>query len=206
MADPWTQIHTERQALLSDVEPLSDEAWATASLCAGWTIHDVLAHQTATARMTPAKFMGKWIASGFRFNTMAAKDVRSERGSGPADTLATFKAHLDSKAHPPGPIQAMVGEAVIHGEDMRRPLGIRRAYPEDTLVTVADFVTRGNLLLGGKRRSAGLTLKATDASWTHGSGPEVSGPLASIILAVTGRKAGLDDLEGAGLDTLRARV
>jgi hypothetical protein len=37
-------------------------------------------------------------------------------------------------------------------------------------------------------------------------GPEVTGPLASIILAITGRPAALDDLSGEGLDTLRARV
>jgi hypothetical protein len=34
----------------------------------------------------------------------------------------------------------------------------------------------------------------------------VKGPLASLILALTGRKAGLSDLTGDGLATLSSRV
>ena len=90
----------------------------------------------------------------------------------------------------------MVAEAVIHGEDIRRPLGIAHAYQPEALALVGKFVTRGNLLLGGKRRATGLKLTATDIDWTHGTGPEVKGPMASIILALTGRKAGLPDLSG----------
>ena len=65
---------------------------------------------------------------------------------------------------------------------------------------------RGNLRLGGKRRSAGLTLVASDVDWTRGTGPEVRGPLASIISAVTGRKAGLASLTGDGLSVLTERI
>ena len=206
MADPWAMIHAERRAMLADVEDLTDEQWETPSLCAGWTVRDVLAHMTATAKMTPPKFMGKFIGSGFRFTAMSAKDVQRERGATPADALAFFRSRLDATSHPPGPIDAMVAESVIHGEDIRRPLGITRAYPEDATTTVASFITKSNLLLGGKRRSTGLSLKATDASWTLGSGPEVSGPLVSIIVALTGRKAGLDQLEGDGVATLAGRI
>ena len=59
------------------------------------------------------------------------------------------------------------------------------------LTQVAAFTVRGNVLLGGKRRATGLRLVASDVDWIHGDGPTVHGPLASIILAVTGRKAGL---------------
>ena len=206
MADPWAMIHAERRAMLDDVEGLTDEQWETPSLCAGWTVRDVLAHMTATAKMTPPKFIGKLIGSGFRFNAMSAKDVQRERGATPADALASFRSQLDATSHPPGPIDSMVAEAVIHGEDIRRPLGITRVYSEDATTTVASFITKSNLLLGGKRRSSDLALKATDASWTMGSGPEVSGPLVSIIMALTGRKAGLDQLEGDGVATLAGRI
>lgn len=40
---------------------------------------------------------------------------------------------------------------------------------------------------------------AADVDWKAGSGPEVAEPLASIILAITGRRAGLDDLCGEGV-------
>jgi len=49
-------------------------------------------------------------------------------------------------------------------------------------------------------------LTATDTDWSHGSGPEVSGPALSLLLAVAGRRPALDDLSGPGLDLLRGRA
>jgi uncharacterized protein (TIGR03083 family) len=123
-ANPWPVIHAERQALATDVEPLSEQQWSTQSLCADWTVRDALAHMTATAKMTPPKFFGKFLGAGFNFNRMTAKDVAAERGDTGADALARFKQQLGATTHPPGPIDAMVGEMVVHGEDIRRPLGI----------------------------------------------------------------------------------
>ena len=50
-----------------------------------------------------------------------------------------------------------------------------------------------------------MTLKATDADWTHGSGPLVEGPALSLLLAATGRKVALADLSGDGVEILRGR-
>jgi hypothetical protein len=100
----------------------------------------------------------------------------------------------------------MVAEAVIHTQDIRRPLGIAHTFQPEALTLVGDFVIRGNLLLGGKRRATGVTLTASDVDWTRGAGPTVTGPLGSIILALTGRRAGLADLSGDGLATLTGRL
>jgi uncharacterized protein (TIGR03083 family) len=202
----WPLIHAEREALVADLDPLDEPQWATQSLCAEWTVRDALAHMTATAKMTPPRFLGKFIGSGFRFNVMSAKDIAAERGTSGADALARFRTVLGASTHPPGPLEAMVGEVVVHGEDIRRPLGIRHKYADDALTTTADFYRGSNLLIGAKRRAEGLTLHADDVDWKAGSGPEVAGPLASIILAITGRGAGLDDLSGEGVATLRGRI
>jgi uncharacterized protein (TIGR03083 family) len=204
--NPWPVIHAERQALVADVEPLAEDRWATRSLCTDWTVRDVLAHMTATAKMTPPRFFGQFVGSGFRFNAVQAKGVATERGGSGSDALARFKRELAATTHPPGPIEAMVGEVVVHGEDIRRPLGIQHKYSDEALTTAADFYRRSNLLIGAKRRAEGLTLRATDVDWSAGTGPEVVGPLASIIVAITGRRAGLADLTGNGLATLTARV
>ncbi|HEY7927413.1 MAG TPA: maleylpyruvate isomerase family mycothiol-dependent enzyme [Candidatus Dormibacteraeota bacterium] len=205
-SSPWPLIHAERKALAEDLRQLAESQWATQSLCSDWTIRDALAHMTATAKMTPPRFFGKFMASGFRFDAMSAKDVAAERGSSGADALARFTAMLDATTHPPGPVEAMVGEAVVHSEDIRRPLGIHHRYSDEALTRTADFYRSSNLLIGAKRRADGLTLRADDVAWTAGSGPEVIGPLASIILAITGRRVGLDDLSGDGLATLRGRA
>lgn len=202
----WPLIRAERVALIGDLENVSDSQWSTQSLCSAWTVRDVLAHMTTTAKMTPGRFFGKFAGTGFQFNAMNEKGVKEELGATPADTLAGFKAQLDRTTAPPGPLDAMVGEMVIHSQDIRRPLGIAHTFQPEALTLVGDFVIRGNLLLGGKRRATGLTLNATDVDWTRGAGPAVNGPLASIILALTGRKSGLADLGGDGLDTLAARI
>ena len=99
----------------------------------------------------------------------------------------------------------MLGEIVVHGEDIRRPLGLEHQSPEAAQVAVADSWKNSNLLIGAKRRIAGLRLRAADIEWVHGDGPEIRGPLISLILAMTGRKAAHQDLAGEGLDTLGNR-
>lgn len=204
-ADIWSAVHAERRALAADLRDLSGEAWDTPSLCGGWTVRDVLAHMTSTASLTPPQFFGKLAASGFSFEKLQAKGIAAHEGASAADTLAGFEAVLTSVKHPPGPAASWLGETIVHGEDIRRPLGIRHGYQPAAVVQVADFFPGSNLLIGSKRRIAGLGLRATDADWSHGSGPEVAGPLMSLVMAMTGRTAAIDDLAGDGVATLRAR-
>jgi uncharacterized protein (TIGR03083 family) len=202
----WPLIRAERVALIADLENVTDAQWSTQSLASAWTVRDVLAHMTTTAKMTPGRFIGKMAGAGFRFNAMTDQGVKEELGATPADTLARFKAVVDRTTSPPGPLDAMVAEVVIHTQDIRRPLGIAHTFQPEALTLVGDFVIRGNLLLGGKRRATGVTLTASDVDWTRGAGPAVTGPLGSIILALTGRRAGLADLSGDGLATLTGRL
>ena len=203
--DIWPVIHAERKALAEDLKGRTGDDWATASLCSPWTVRDVLAHMTSAAKLTPPAFFGKMIGSGFSFDKVQEKGVAAQRGASPADTLANFESVVTSVKHPPGPNQTWLGEVIVHSEDIRRALGIQHKYPTDAVVTVADFYQGSNLLIGSKNRIAGLTLRATDADWTHGTGPEVSGPVLSLVMAMTGRKAADGDLAGDGVATLRAR-
>ncbi len=204
--DIWPVIHSERKSLAGDVRPLADEQWGTASLCPGWTVRDVLAHMTSAASLTPLAFFGTLIGSGFSFDKLQAKGIAAHRGDSPADTLAGFEKVQTSVKHPPGPANTWLGEVIVHSEDIRRPLGIEHQYPTEALVQVADFYKGSNALIGSKNRIAGLTLRATDADWSHGTGPEVSGPMLSLVMAMTGRQAALDDLTGDGVATLRSRA
>jgi len=203
--DIWPVIHAERTALAGDLETLSDEQWSSASLCDRWPVRDVVAHMTATAKITPPVFFAKLAGSGFSLTRLQDKDIAVERGTTPADTLARFEAIETSVKHPPGPADTWLGETIVHAEDIRRPLGIRRDYPPGAVARTADFFAGSNLIIGAKRRIDGLALRATDAEWSHGSGPEVSGPLLSLVMAMTGRKAALGDLSGDGVATLAAR-
>ncbi len=204
--DVWPTIHAERRALAADLETLANTPWEMPSLCAGWTIRDVLAHMTATAKTGPLQFVAKMAGSGFKFTQMQMKDIAAERGGSPAETLARFKAEVNSSKHPPGPIDTWLGEVIVHSEDIRRPLKIEHRYPTDAVVQVANFYKDSNLIIGAKSRIAGLKLRATDTDWSTGEGPEVSGPILSVVVAMTGRKAAIDDLTGEGVATLRTRA
>ena len=205
-SSPWPVIHEERGALVDDLSGLTPAQWQTPSLCADWSVHELLAHMVATAEMTKLGFFGHLAGAGFSFEKMAAKDVAAAAAAGPDATLTAMRAAQNKTTSPPGPVDSWLGETIIHSEDIRRPLGITHAYPMDAVTRTLDFYKKSNLIVGAKKRIAELTLRATDTEWSTGSGPEVTGPAMSLLLAMTGRAASLDDLSGEGVEALRSRM
>ncbi len=92
----------------------------------------------------------------------------------------------------------------MHGLDVRRPLGRHRTVPDDAVRCAADFLIglrwpvsipiRGNV----RRRVAGVRLTAVDLDWSHGHGPEVRASRDGLLLVLSGRPVGADDLSGPG--------
>lgn len=202
----WDLIHAERRQLIEDLDALNADQWATPSLCREWTVHQMLGHLVALSKQTPPKFFAKFAGSGFTFNKMVAKDVAKETAGSPQQTLAELKRHLHDTTSPPGPVDSWIGEMVVHGADIRRPLGLAYVPPVATTTQVADFYKNSNLLIGSRKRIDGLRLVATDTTWSHGAGPDVRGPILSLVQAMTGRPSALTDLSGDGMEQLRSRM
>jgi uncharacterized protein (TIGR03083 family) len=120
--------------------------------------------------------------------------------------MAAFRSAENRTSAPPGPKDTWLGEAFVHGEDIRRPLGITHQYPTDFVTRTIAFYAGSQAIIGGRDRVAGLTLKATDADFSVGSGPVVEGPAISLLLAAAGRKSALDELRGPGVEILRERA
>jgi uncharacterized protein (TIGR03083 family) len=203
--ETWKYIHAERAQMAETLTGLSADQWATPSWCAGWSVQDVAGHILAAAEQTPANFYKELISAGFRFNVFANRAAKRLGALGPDDLVRRLQARTSTTNHPPAPVMAMLGEIVVHGADIRRPLGLEHRSPEAALIALANSWKNSNLLIGAKRRIAGLRLRATDSDWIWGDGPEVSGPLSSLILAMTGRKGAHGDLAGDGLAKLAAR-
>jgi uncharacterized protein (TIGR03083 family) len=201
----WPTIHAERRALADQLEHLNDQKWATRSLCTEWDVHDVLAHLLSAAKMTPVRFLSRFSAAGFKFDKFAAKQVAVEGAGGPAATLAAFRAASSRESAPPGPKDTWLGEAFVHGEDIRRPLGIKHTYPLAFVARTVAFYAKSNAIIGARDRVAGVTLTASDTDFSVGSGPVVEGPAISLLLAAAGRKCALAELTGPGVATLRER-
>lgn len=205
MVSDWRSVHQERQALAENLASLTDAQWATASLCGAWDVHDVVAHLTGSARTTRRRFWMSLIRSGFSFDRANAREVAAERAPTAAETLRRFRSTITSTNTPPGPFITRLIEIVVHGEDIRRPLGIERpALPLELRDAVVYFTQ--DHLSGGKKRLTGLKLTATDEGFTIGRGQAIEGPALSLLLAASGRPAALQDLQGPGFTLLQSRL
>lgn len=53
------------------------------------------------------------------------------------------------------------------------------------------------------KQFGGFRFTATDVDWAVGDGPTVEGPMAAILLLLTGRTVGVPELTGDGAGRLR---
>jgi uncharacterized protein (TIGR03083 family) len=100
MSDIWPVVHAERRALVADLADLSPEQWRTPSLCAGWSVHDVLAHMVATAKETPSRFLAGMVTSGFRISRLTEKGIAEERSAGRPP-----RSPPSARSRPPRPLR-----------------------------------------------------------------------------------------------------
>src|SRR5512140_1560005 len=138
--ETWNAIRTERAGLVDALAGLSVDAWRQPSLCAGWSVREVVGHLVATARMTPPAVFGKLLVNGVRFQAMAAADIRRTLdGCSTADLVGVYRSLVDARAAPPGPATSWLGETIVHGEDIFRAMGAYRDHPIEHVVAVLDF-------------------------------------------------------------------
>src|SRR5580658_7883687 len=198
-ATTWKLIHQQRTELADTLERLSPAQWSAASLCVGWSVHVAAAHVLAGAEQTGPSFFRDMATHAFRFNAMTDRVARRYGRLPPEEIIVRLRARTTTTNRSPAPVVVMLGDIVVHRGDICRPLGVPfEVAPEAATACLAMFSGVG-FPLGTKKRIAGLRLEATDVGWSHGSGPVVSGSSQSLLLAMTGRSRGLDDLGGDGL-------
>lgn len=203
MVDVWPMVHAERAGLIRDLQNVDAERWEEPSLCEGWTVHDVVAHLIDTARTTRIGFVIGLARARFDFDRQNARGVERERGATPEETLERLRRVASRRSTPPAPLDSRLVEEVVHGEDIRRPLGLTRTYPREAVVRSLRLQARTPASMGGaKELVARIRLTATDADAVIGDGPEVTGPALPLLLAVSGRRVVLDELDGPGLAAL----
>ena len=195
--DVWPLVHAERAALIDDLAGLDDAAWEQPSLCAGWTVHDVVAHLVDVARSTRLGFAVDMVRAAFDFDRQNARGIDRARGGSPAETLQRLREAAMRTSTPIAPLDTRLVEEVVHGEDIRRPLGINHTYAQETVVRSLRQQVRTSTAFGGARELvADVRLVATDADLAIGAGPDVSGTALALLLAVSGRRVALDELDG----------
>jgi uncharacterized protein (TIGR03083 family) len=169
-------------------------------------VQDTAGHIVVGGEQTTVRFMAGLAANLFRFNTMVDRQARETGARPPAEIVDRLRATTETTNRPPAPVMAMLGEVVVHSEDIRTAVGLPGNADEAAVAACLEMFSGTNFPVGGKKRIAGFRLVATDVGWSHGTGPDVSGPGLSLLLAITGRAAGLKGLSGDGLPTLQRRM
>ncbi|MFC7623276.1 maleylpyruvate isomerase family mycothiol-dependent enzyme [Microlunatus sp. GCM10028923] len=202
-AATWPLVHAERRALAADLATLRPEQWETPSLCPTWTVHDVLAHLVDSAQTTRLGFVRRMIAARGDFDRDNATGLAREKRADPLQTLAAFRTAAELTSTPPADLATRLVEAYAHGEDIRRPLGIRGDYPVEGVVPALEYQLRTGASMGGsKERTQGVRLVGTDAGQSWGTGPEIHGSVIDLLLAITGRPVPADRFSGEGVPML----
>jgi uncharacterized protein (TIGR03083 family) len=205
-ADLMTLAEEERADLAALLRTLTPTQWNTRSLCPDWTVRDVALHIVSYEELTTPGLLATFLRGGLRVRTINDVAMTRYRDITTDDIINLVERHQ----RPRGLTSGFKGgialtDGTIHQQDIRRPLGLTREIPEHRLVQVLDF-SLGAPTLPSKRNSKGLHLSATDVSWSHGDGPEVSGPGEALLMAVAGRPDALNQLTGEGASVLADRI
>jgi uncharacterized protein (TIGR03083 family) len=198
-------IHEERARAADMLDALSPEQWTADTLCAGWNVREVAIHMMIAGEQSPGKFAKGLIGSGFRFDDMTKRDVGRAGQLSPSEIVARIRARTTTTNKPPAPAVAMLGEVVVHGNDVRQPLGVPDDTTMESKLACLDMFKRSNFPVPTKRAIEGLLLRATDTDWSYGTGPEIAGPAVALLMAMTTRPL-MASLSGDGVDVLRGRL
>ncbi|RPA58535.1 maleylpyruvate isomerase family mycothiol-dependent enzyme [Gordonia oryzae] len=198
----FAEIADERRRLADQLSSLTDDQWATPSLCEGWTCRDVVAHlvmQLVVSTPTIVLAMIRTFGDFDKANIAVTAKVAQQYDN----LTAVLRDKADKRFTPPGNgPRAPLSDLVIHGADIRRPLGLPSTTDPDRRRTVLDFLVTPKASRGFTDGVAPVRWVATDLDWTFGDGPEVRGPAESLMLVMTGRDIALADLTGDGVATL----
>ena len=204
--DGMALARAEREDLLDLLGTLTPEQWRAPSLCAGWSVHDVVAHVLSYEELGPRQLAARFARGSFRFGRVNAVGLREYAGRSPAELTDLLRRHLT-----PTGLTAGLGGAIaltdglIHHQDIRRPLGLPRAVPAERVRPALRTALFAPTLLGVVR-VRDVRLVATDLDWAFGRGPEVRGTAEALLMTVAGRRGIAAELSGPGRERIARRL
>lgn len=197
--DLWDHIHAERARLAGLLEGLTPEQWATRSLCTEWSVEQVTAHLTAAANTGTWAWIRSIVRSGFSTNKHNERLLRKYLGRNHEETLEMYQRSISLRVAPTKDYAAFLGEVVVHGQDIARPLGKELTPDPVGVVEVARFFAAKDFAVNSKTLVKDLRMEAVDAAFESGSGPTVRGNLLDLVMVMAGRCDYCAALSGEGV-------
>ena len=196
----------ERADFAAFLATLSPQQWQAPTLCARWRVRDVVAHVISYDELDARGLLAHVVRGRFRPDQVNAAALVGYDTRTPGQLLALLTDHLQPRGLPAalGGRVALV-EALIHHQDIRRPLGLPRAIPPERLVPAL----RTALIapdIGGLWRIRGVRLVATDLGFSAGAGPEVRGTAEALLMTIAGRRDVMSELSGPGQRKFAGRL
>ena len=200
----WTAVRTVRLRIADMLDTLSPTEWDAASLCKDWRVRDVAGHLALVTTITTGQMIAAAPRARFnpnRINTLLAVRAGSV---GTVEIVQKLRDHAgDRTTAKTLDTRNSLFDAIVHSQDIAIPLGRTFPIPVDFTRQGLDRVWAMGWPFNARRRLAGRTVTATDADWSVGSGPEISGSALSLLLLLTGRTStARSELVGAGLEGL----
>jgi uncharacterized protein (TIGR03083 family) len=195
-------VADERTDLVAFLRTLDADEWEAPSLCEGWRVRDVVAHLLYDTSPLP-RYLFEAAKAGFSAHRMNARTVKRSKGIEVARLVDALERSIGGGIFATLAPSLALADALIHHQDIRRPLKRPRGVPSERVLNVLDHPDR---FASPHSRARGLRFAATDVSWSRGDGPEIRGTGEAIVMAIAGRRAALDDLSGDGVQVLRTRL
>jgi uncharacterized protein (TIGR03083 family) len=196
--DAMHMARAEREEFVALLEGLTPQQWESPTLCKGWRVRDVVAHVIGYDPLSRLQLM-RWMAKGLVTRGGSnAVEVAAYAAKSPEELTELMRRYVVPRGITAGfGGRIALTDGMIHQQDIRRPLGIPRTIPAEPLQIALDFALTAPRLLGAWQ-ARGVRLVATDLDWSHGNGAEVKGSGEALLMAMAGRAAALDDLDGPG--------
>lgn len=131
----WAAVAAERRRLADELEGLTEAEWTTPTQCAAWTVEGLAAHLITPFEISTPRFLLTMARNRFGFDaTMVELSARVAARHTRSDLVAKLRANAENRWTPPrsGP-EVVLTEIVVHGQDIRRPLGRDCPVPPETV-------------------------------------------------------------------------
>lgn len=211
----WSEIDDQRLRTVAMLEGLTADQWEHSSLCEGWTVRHVAAHLTLQRQhlgdVLRLLVEHPRLLRSLGLNRMIHDSAVLQAALPTDEIIARIRAGIGSRRHNAfvTPRETLT-DSLVHAQDMAIPLGIElEMRPVAAAIAVDRMWATRHTWLGTVNRQLpldGYRLAATDAEWSVGNGPEITGPIAALLLLISGRPVALARLEGDGAAQLKMQT
>jgi uncharacterized protein (TIGR03083 family) len=151
--DVDARVRSERDRLLHILDRLDAEQWATPSLCAGWSVRDLVVHLLMPYEVSMPRFLAMMLRARFSFDRAADRWATTDPRSTSEVLSGLRETEHRAFAVPGAPVEAPLSHLVIHAEDVYRPLGVPSPTdPHNARIALEQLTTpRGTRARGWPR-------------------------------------------------------